>query len=95
MSVIKRSDLITDEAFNWPKAYAQDLEKLITKSKQLGQGTTKKNMTELHKVQNQLAVATDRSTKEYVQQKAALNTLNTTTRNAVKDCKTLTMRMIN
>lgn len=89
MSVIKRSDLITDEAFNWPKEYAQDLEKLITKSKQLGQGTTKKNMTELHKVQNQLAVATDRSTKEYVQQKAALNTLNTTTRNAVKDVQNL------
>ena len=89
MSVIKRSDLITDEAVRWPDEYAKDLDKIIAKSKQLGSSTSKKNTTELAKVQRQLSVATERSTKEFVQQKAALNTLNTQTRNAVKDVQNL------
>jgi len=89
VSVIKRSDLITDEAFNWPREYQKDLEGIITTSKKLGQGGAKKNIDELSKVQRQLSVATERSSKEFIEQKAALNTLNTTTRNAVKDVQNL------
>lgn len=89
MSVIKRSDLITDEAVRWPDEYKKDLEQIIATSKKLGTGTSRKNTTELAKVQNQLSIATERSTKEFVQQKAALNSLNTQTRNAVKDVQNL------
>lgn len=89
MSVIERSDLISDSAFQWPDDYAKKLETLAAKSKGIGQGGAKQGLSELEKVQRQLSVATQRSTKEYIDQKAALNTLNTQTRNAVKDVQNL------
>ena len=80
MSVIKRSDLITDEAVQWPDKYKKDLAELITTSKKLGAGTSKKNMTELTKVQKQFNVAQERSNGLYTDAKAKLNTLNRETR---------------
>ena len=89
MSVIQLTELISKAAIAWPDKYKRDIEEIITKSKELGGGKGKKNLTELEKVQRQLSVATDRSTKEFIEQKAALNTLNTTTRNSVKDVQNL------
>ncbi len=96
MSVIKRKELVTDEAINWPKEYKKDLEEIIAISKKLGQPAnqpkvpgsdpkTRKNLDELQRVQNQLAKATERSSKEFLDQKAALDKLNKTNREAVKD----------
>lgn len=95
MSVIKREELITDQAVNWPKEYKKDLEELIVISKKLSQPTnqpkvpgsdpkTRKNLDELAKVQNQLAKATERSSKEFLDQKASLDKLNKENREAVK-----------
>jgi hypothetical protein len=89
VSVIQRKDLITDQAFNWPKEYASQLETLVTKSKQLGQGSARQGATELDKVQKNLARSTERSTKEYIEQKAALDKLNKSNRQAVKDVSSL------
>lgn len=89
MSVINRSDLISDQAFNWPKEYAKMLEDVAQKSKELGQGSARKGATELEKVQNNLARATERSTDEYIKQRAALDKLNKENREAVKEINSL------
>lgn len=90
MSVIRRIDLITDEAFNWPEKYKEKLQGLVTQSKKLGAGgQTKKSMDQLTLVQNNLSRATERSTKEYIEQKAALDKLNKSNREAVKDVNAL------
>lgn len=87
MTVIKRIDLIEDEAFFWPRAYAKSLEALARESKALGEKTkpTKKAMDELAKVQRAIGVETERSTKKYRDQKARLDQLRKTTRESVKD----------
>ena len=88
--IIRRIDLITDEAFNWPEQYKKKLEGLVTSTRKLGAGgQTKKAMDQLTLVQNNLAKATERSTGEYIQQKAALDKLNKSNREAVKDVNSL------
>ncbi len=91
--IIQRKELITDDAFNWPKEYKKDLEELIAISKKLGTTSTKlpgsdpktkKSLDELQRVQNNLAKATERSSKEFLDQKAALDKLNRENREAVK-----------
>jgi len=89
MSVIKRSDLINDSALNWPKEYLAELDKIIVKSKQLGRKTggtasQRKSLNELQKVERQLAIATERSSFQFIKQKAALDSLNTKTRTQIK-----------
>ena len=89
MSVIKRSDLVTDEAIQWPDKYKKDLEEIIATSKKLGQGGGKKNLGELAKVQKRFAVATVRSEKSIIALTAATNTQNQKNREAVKDVQNL------
>ena len=93
MSVIKRSDLIEDVAINWPKEYKKDLEEIIATSKKLGTNPpkvpgsdpkTKKSITELQKVQNQLNTANQKGNKLVIEQKAALDRRNKATRESVK-----------
>lgn len=91
MSVIKRSDLITDEAFNWTREYKKDLEAIIATSKKLGTGSggVKKNVDELAKAENRLALAQKRSKDEIKALTAATNTQNQKNREAVKDVQNL------
>lgn len=93
MSVIQRKELITDEAINWPKAYKKQLEDLIVISKKLGQTApklpgidpkAKKSITELQKVQSQLNIANQKGNKLVIEQKAALDRRNKSTRESVK-----------
>lgn len=93
MSVIKRSDLIEDSAIQWPEKYKKDLEELIATSKKLGESAkgipgaspkTKKNVSELQKVQKQLNVANEKSNKVFIEQKAALDRVNKANRERTK-----------
>ena len=94
MSVIQRKELVTDEAINWPVKYKKDLEEIIATSKKLSTNQpkvpgsdpkTRKNITELQKVQTQLARATEKSTGEFRKQQAQLARVNKLNREAVKD----------
>lgn len=89
MSVINRQDLISDDGFRWPDEYAKKLEKLATESKKIGQGGARKGASELEKVQKSLARATEQSTKEFIDQKAALDKVRKSNREAVKDVNAL------
>jgi hypothetical protein len=86
MSVIRRIDLIDDNAFNWPEEYRRKLEQLIQTSKKVaGNGGTRQSLDQLAQVQKQLSRATEQSTKEYIEQKAALDLVRKSNREAVKD----------
>lgn len=85
MSAIKLLDIVDQAVLNWPNDYKRQLDEIIQKSRELGQGSSKKGIDELGRVQNQLSKATERSTQEYIKQKAELDKLNRSNREAVKE----------